>query len=814
VKICQSTALTSSMAGSEEVRHFREATNATEASQEFLLPLTPGCASGSDDNPRSISRTVSRSTSISSQIGEVVSMSKSTCSSWTARIGTLSLLLAFLGVFSSLRRAALVTPAQSSEASSGHASVSLEDMKLHVLQQYVDSMSNAQPAQVEIKCSADQCKVMSDGKALGVGKSLRGVAGWNYYQDAKSRGAEVVRTWSLDSALDNAMFQAKLAGLKVSIGIDIPHEKYRYEGEFCNLWHPYWVGEWNRVSSYVMKYRNSQETLWWTVGNELESFIQWSDGSPCLWKRVQWFVQKVKAMDHNHPVGTVLAGFHPNKVRSINRYIPSLDFLGINMYGSDSFDIGKYLLRAGFDKPYSITEYGVPGNWMVPQTPWGANVEPITSTAKREWFAQTFRWCEEDPHCVGSFAFDWGWKWEKTATWFGFYNEWRDTGLSWQHGIINDAGDALFTAWNSSWDDGFNLAIKKVTVLGKNGREVPKLGFSAPRGATVQVDIELETTRPKKKPKPEAALPTGRLRSEAKQATRATVGAEGSRENSAESRKENSSSEDSDENRRHGSEENRTHEQIHRLLGEADESDESPISEVVWRVARDVSASNMNGNLQEKALHAIPNKVKSCATHDDAKAGLRGLIQTSELYPGMYRLYAFVRMGRKEEPAGCETSRVGDACWYGMQWVKETGLPAHPEWYPDLSPTSSDRDFQIHLAKTGNQKCRMPCDKEGSAKELVLSMPFRVCDRMPCDRCTDASSASLSNSNNCYWAVSKQILDSKQSGVALGLVRGVLPNSSFAEFQSLMHRRNAAGCPPPCATEASFEMQGSCSDDR
>ena len=30
--------------------------------------------------------------------------------------------------------------------------------------------------------------------------------------------------------------------------------------------------------------------------------------------------------------------------------------------------------------------------------------------------------------CVGFFAFLWGWKWEKTGTWFGLLNTWTEAG--------------------------------------------------------------------------------------------------------------------------------------------------------------------------------------------------------------------------------------------------------------------------------------------------------------------------------------------------------------------------------------------------
>eukprot|EP00122_Pirum_gemmata_P008492 Pgem_evm1s7828 len=44
----------------------------------------------------------------------------------------------------------------------------------------------------------------------------------------------------------------------------------------------------------------------------------------------------------------------------------------------------------------------------------------------------------------------------------------------------------------------------------------------------------------------------------------------------------------------------------------------------------------------------------------------------------------------------------------------ETGIRQHPDWYPGLSSSSSERDFQLHLHRTRSQsQCPQPCGGSG-----------------------------------------------------------------------------------------------------
>eukprot|EP01052_Picozoa_sp_SAG31_P024260 SAG31_NODE_2052_length_6556_cov_2.005111_1_plen_1569_part_00 len=59
----------------------------------------------------------------------------------------------------------------------------------------------------------------------------------------------------------------------------------------------------------------------------------------------------------------------------------------------------------------------------------------------------------------------------------------------------------------------------------------------------------------------------------------------------------------------------------------------------------------------------------------------------------------------------CFTAEDGDACYGAISWAMSTGIHSHPEWYPDLTPSSSFAEFQCSLARNPDAvDCeRPPC---------------------------------------------------------------------------------------------------------
>lgn len=327
---------------------------------------------------------------------------------------------------------------------------------------------------------------------LGVDGTIRGAGGDGHLSTARSSGADALRTWGLDE-LPRVLPMAEAKGLRVSAGIWLPHPPSFYENCTDLSADPFWRAELEQYVAAVRVFKNSPAILWWTVGNEMELETDLFAGNDCVWKRVEWAVQAVKAEDPNHPVGTVLAGCLEPKVRNILRLTPSLEFLGLNSYGDDALKVGPDLRDWGWTKPYALMEFGPSGHWASPTTEWDAYIEEST-TEKAVRYSGTCHTCFEDDMCIGSFAFVWGWKWEKTGTWYNLFNEWDAV----THNVAVDCPNcqsevmaSLEKCWTGTARRNLPPSIFGVQV---DGAALPDLSFVAPQ--KFAMTLEVNATHP------------------------------------------------------------------------------------------------------------------------------------------------------------------------------------------------------------------------------------------------------------------------------------------------------------------------------
>ena len=155
------------------------------------------------------------------------------------------------------------------------------------------------------------------------------------------------------------------------------------------------------------------------LGNEMEG-PQSKKGNPALWKELEVLAKIIHEEDPDRPIMTVIAGAGEGKIKSLNKYCPSIDAVGVNSYGSAA-GAGEALVQAGWKKPFAITEFGATGFWEAPVTSWGAAIEPHSSEKARSYYAthkMVTSMNKGKELCMGTFAFLWGWKQEKTSTWF------------------------------------------------------------------------------------------------------------------------------------------------------------------------------------------------------------------------------------------------------------------------------------------------------------------------------------------------------------------------------------------------------------
>ena len=239
-----------------------------------------------------------------------------------------------------------------------------------------------------------------------------GAGGVADYAKFAAMGGNSVRTWGSDKAAETLDAAGK-HGVTVTVGFWLPHQP-----EGANYADPKWCDGLNaNVLKTVREVKGHPGLLAWALGNEMELGVA---DEEVLWKYVNWLAGQVKAIDPDHPVGTVVAEVWPSKVEKIMRLAPNLDWIGINSYGG-AHTVGRRWREMGGRKPYVITEFGPPGPTELGLNSFGCPNE-WTSTRKAEWYEQIYRnnmLADQNRYCLGSYAFIWTYKVEGTPTWFG-----------------------------------------------------------------------------------------------------------------------------------------------------------------------------------------------------------------------------------------------------------------------------------------------------------------------------------------------------------------------------------------------------------
>lgn len=309
---------------------------------------------------------------------------------------------------------------------------------------------------------------------------IHGVGGTSDIALLAACGGNCIRTWDAASA-ERSMEGKSLLDVAhehdvaVTVGLWLGHERhgFRYDDEAQV------ARQRKDVEQAVRRIKNHPAVLMWGLGNEMEGPTGAGD-SQAVWREVNHLARLIKKLDPDHPVMTVVANVNPAKIAAIQKHAPDVDILGVNAYAGAA-GIGSALRQHGWEKPYCVTEYGLPGPWEVPHTDWKAPIEPSSrdkaamyNAATAAILADTANSTRRDmpARCLGSFAFLWGHKQEATATWFGMLLPSGEKTL-----VV----DAVAEAWTGKWP------TNRAPVL--KSHDVPLAGRRLRGGDTVAVSV-------------------------------------------------------------------------------------------------------------------------------------------------------------------------------------------------------------------------------------------------------------------------------------------------------------------------------------
>lgn len=278
-----------------------------------------------------------------------------------------------------------------------------------------DAVAKGQSAHVRIVQQDGAYQLTVDGKPFYIrGAGMRGDA--PEQQALAARGGNSFRTWRSgeDTAQVRDMLDhAQRNGLKVAMGIEVARERHGFDYDDAKAV----ATQRERIRREVLAYKDHPAVLMWVVGNELNLEAT----NPAVWDAVGALAEMIHAIDPNHPVMTTLAGFDKPLIEAIKARAPSLDLIGIQLYGDIDALPGK-LKASGWTGPYVVTEWGPTGHWESPLTRWGAPIED-TSTRKAQLLTQRYQRsiASDRRQGLGSYVFLWGQKQERTPTWYGLF---------------------------------------------------------------------------------------------------------------------------------------------------------------------------------------------------------------------------------------------------------------------------------------------------------------------------------------------------------------------------------------------------------
>lgn len=275
----------------------------------------------------------------------------------------------------------------------------------------------AEPVTVKINGNPeDGWTLLVDGEPF----TVRGAGGYTLLPELKEAGANAVRVWNTADAdwfsVTEFLDEAHSLGLKVMLGLEMKTVRH------MDYTDPKAVAvQKEELLDLVAMRKDHPALLLWGIGNEIEIGLG-QDNPAAVWQAINDLAAEVKKIDPLHPTVVVLAGHDDWKLNAVEQHCPDIDIFGVNTYAPLPALPGK-LKERNYPKPYLVTEYGYRGWWEAPRTEWGAIIEESSYT-KADYFRRGWeKGIQDQPHCLGSFAFIWGDKEESTFTYFGTHTD-------------------------------------------------------------------------------------------------------------------------------------------------------------------------------------------------------------------------------------------------------------------------------------------------------------------------------------------------------------------------------------------------------
>lgn len=270
----------------------------------------------------------------------------------------------------------------------------------------------------------------------------------------------------------NVLDEAHRLGLSVLVNLPMRMEsvhKFDYSDEKAVR------EQFEKVKERVIQLKDHPAVLAWSIGNELSVGYT----NKAVWNAVNDVARMIHEVDPLHPTMTVIGdgSINSGDIAEIKKRAPDLDMLGINYYMHVETVPAK-IRQYEWDKPYVLTEWGPSGDWQVPRTAWKASIEE-TSTEKAQRYLERYQNVvpKDTERCLGSYAFIWGWRHERTQTWYGMHLE---------TGERTEAVNVMQFLWTGQWPANRAPRIADLRLEGRRAQDNVYLKPGERCRATVQ----------------------------------------------------------------------------------------------------------------------------------------------------------------------------------------------------------------------------------------------------------------------------------------------------------------------------------------
>jgi hypothetical protein len=272
-----------------------------------------------------------------------------------------------------------------------------------------------------------------------------------------ARGGNSFRNWrDFDSPDGLAILdEAARHGVTVAMCLPIGRERHGFDYDDPHAVQRQFVF----ARQEVLRYKDHPALLLWIIGNEPD--LNYSN--PKVFDAINDISKMIHELDGQHPTTTALSfSFKPELVNHVKQRMPDLDIISVQKY-ADIVNLPKYIDQAGIDRPYMVTEWGPVGHWEVDKTSWGAPIEP-SSSDKAAHYLKNFQdvIAANDDRIIGSNAFLWGQKQERTPTWYSMFLA---------DGSVTEAVDVMEYVWTGDWPENRSPQMEGLLLDGKAAHE-------------------------------------------------------------------------------------------------------------------------------------------------------------------------------------------------------------------------------------------------------------------------------------------------------------------------------------------------------